>query len=290
MRSMTGFGCGTARDDRLEVVCELQSVNRKALEVSFILPREWAAFEHGAHERVRQRLERGKIQGAIKVQPLAGSGLSGVDRPAVTEVFNDLRAVAADLDVPWQPDADLVARIALAKSAASSLPSDDVVAGLLHTAVDGAVDQLIAMRGAEGLRLGEDLSARLDALQAIRAEIEALTTDAATDYRQALMTRLQKAGLELELDDERVLREIALFADKADVAEEITRLGAHLAQFHEFVAMDGAVGRRMDFLCQELNREINTVGSKSTSVDVTRRVIEFKNELERIREQIQNVE
>ncbi len=290
MRSMTGFGRGVSSDERIEVVCEINSVNRKSLEASFNLPREWAAFEARIQEIIRQRLERGKVQGTVKVQPLAGSEVAGVDRQGVVAVFESLREIAGELNVPWEPNADLVARIALAKGGSSSLPSDDAAVALLCSAVDAAVAQLQEMRIAEGERLRTDLEMRLATLDSLRLQIGGLAKDAAADYRTVLMARLQQAGLELELGDERVLKEIALFADKADVAEEITRLQSHLEQFTDFLSIDGAVGRRMDFLCQELNREINTVGSKSNSVEVTRLVIEFKNELERIREQIQNVE
>lgn len=290
MRSMTGFGRGVASDERLEVICELQSVNRKALEISIVLPRDWAAWEQAIHERIRLRLERGKIQGSVKVQPRASSGLNGVDRAAATALFNELRELSEELGVPWQPSAELVARVALAQSPASRLPDDESAANLLYAAVDGALDQMLAMRSAEGQRISEDLIARLNSLKTIRLEILAMTENVAVDYGAELLARLQKAGLALDLNDERVLREIALFADKTDVSEEITRLDAHLSQFHDFIVSDIAVGRRMDFLCQELNREINTVGSKSASVEVTRRVIEFKNELERIREQVQNIE
>lgn len=290
MLSMTGFGRGMSRDGRLEVVCELTSVNRKSLEASLTLPREWAAFESRVQELIRQRLERGKVQGTVKGQLLSGSASVGVDREAVVAVFEYLREIAGQLQVPWEPSAEMVAQIALAKGDSSSLPSDDAAVTVLCTAVADALTQLVEMRAAEGERLSRDLATRLELLDGLQRQVAVLTKDAAADYRTALMNRLQQAGLELELEDERVLREIALFADKADVTEEITRLKAHLEQFTEFLTLDGAVGRRMDFLCQELNREINTVGSKSNSIEATRLVIEFKNELERIREQIQNVE
>ena len=138
--------------------------------------------------------------------------------------------------------------------------------------------------------MATDLSERIGTLETLSAQIEAHSKNAVPRYRDALFERLKQINLDLDLNDERVLKEIALFADRCDVSEEITRLKSHFEQFHAFLKSNEASGRKMDFLCQEIHRELNTTGSKSSQIEITRAVIEGKNELERIREQVQNVE
>jgi len=149
---------------------------------------------------------------------------------------------------------------------------------------------LIAARQREGDALKRDMAARIALLKKVSVEIAPLAPTSIERYREGLHARLKQIGLEIDLNDERVLREIALFADRCDIAEELTRLASHLEQFEKILAEVGPVGRKLDFLCQEIHRELNTVGSKSQHLDITRRILDAKNELERIREQVQNVE
>jgi uncharacterized protein (TIGR00255 family) len=160
----------------------------------------------------------------------------------------------------------------------------------LKTAFDAALNDLNSMRGREGEALAKDLLARLEELELLRKATAEHAKETVALHREALLQRLKQLDLQFDLEDERLLKELALFADRSDISEELTRLDAHFQQFREFIESNNPSGRKMDFLCQEIHREFNTTGSKSSQIEITRTVIESKNALERIREQVQNVE
>ncbi|MDP4880050.1 MAG: YicC family protein, partial [Opitutales bacterium] len=172
----------------------------------------------------------------------------------------------------------------------SGLPDWSVIEESIKAAFDQALTDIHSMRTAEGDALKKDLLERIDALDQLSTEIETHAAGAVGKYKDALLERLKQLELDLDPSDERVLKELAIFADRCDVSEEMTRLKSHFKQFREFLAAEEATGRKMDFLCQEIHREFNTTGSKSSQIEITRAVIEGKNSLERIREQVQNVE
>jgi uncharacterized protein (TIGR00255 family) len=296
MFSMTGYGTGTASlagTAAREVLAEAASVNRRGLELTVSLPREWSALEAPLGELARARLHRGAVRLTVTVrEPAAAQPESGPqwDEAATRAAFEQLRDLAARLKVPFTPDAGLLLRLASATSRESPpLPAPDAWHAV-EKAVVAALDQLVEARRREGEALRRDLAARLEILLRLCAEIAPLAPASVERYRDGLHARLRQIGLEIDLQDERVLREIALFADRCDIAEELTRLASHLEQFQKISAEDGPVGRKLDFLCQEIHREFNTVGSKAQHLDITRRVLEAKNEIERVREQVQNVE
>jgi uncharacterized protein (TIGR00255 family) len=298
MNSMTGFGAGTAALAQAgavarEVAVEASSVNRKGLEISVSLPREWNAHEAPLTELARTRLHRGHVRLAVALREPAMTetpGQQAWDLAAVRESFEQLRALAEHLDVPFAPDAALLLRLAQGSRKEVPMPPAEDAWPAVQKAATAAIEQLVALRKREGETLRTDISTRLKLLATLREEIAPLAPASVTRYRESLHARLRQIGLEIDLNDERILREIALFADRCDITEELTRLASHLVEFGKTLGEDGPVGRKLDFLCQEIHREINTVGSKAQHVDITRRVLEAKNELERIREQVQNVE
>jgi uncharacterized protein (TIGR00255 family) len=162
--------------------------------------------------------------------------------------------------------------------------------GLIEPALEAALTQFFEMRAREGEQLANDLRTRISTLCSLRQEIGELAPQRPQRYRQVLLKRLADAGLELDLNDERVQREIGLFADRCDISEELTRLDAHFVAFSEFFESSDPVGRPLDFLCQELNREFNTIGSKASDAEIAQKVVSAKTELEKIREQVQNIE
>lgn len=290
MHSMTGYGRGTVTHEAFEIAVELSAVNRKSLEVTTTQPREWQSLERNLTEKVRRSVNRGKVHVAVQIKrQQAVSGLSW-DTALVADNLRRLRALAGELQVSFEPDADFLLRLVSGSTDAAQLPEAEDLWPLLEQALDAAIAQLIAMRASEGEALAKDLLERLGRLGQWGEEIRRLTLETVPTYREMLLQRLQKAHLEIDLNDERVLKEIALFADRADTTEEITRLASHLQQFRDTVNSAEAVGRKLDFICQEINRELNTIGSKANNLEVTRLVIECKNELERIREQVQNIE
>ena len=290
MQSMTGFGRGEARNESLEITVEVSSVNRKSLEVGVSLPREWQSLERDMTEVVRGCTLRGKVSVYTQVRRTGqGAGLDWDDEKVLATVRR-LEAFAHEHGMTIAPDGDLLLRVINSLDTGSELPTAEAAQPLVMQALSQALDGFKAMRASEGETLKQDLLGRIGFLEEQVVKMRDTAEDVVPHYREQLFQRLQKAGLELDLDDERVLKEIALFADRADIAEELTRLASHLEQFKSTLEEDGAIGRKMDFLCQEIHREVNTSGSKANQLELTRLVIDCKNELERIREQAQNVE
>lgn len=290
MRSMTGFGRGTASRDGWEATVQVSSVNRKTLEVAVSLPREWQAFEPELAALVREKAARGRIQVAIDLRgTVAGGGLAW-DDAAVEKTLERLALLAARHEVAFTPTPELLFQLAQANRLEAAALQPEVALALIREALEPALRDFAAMRTREGDALARDLTARADALSRIVESIAGRAPLVVQNYRENLLQRLRTAGLELDVSDERVLREIALFADRIDTAEELTRLRSHLEQFAQLASESDPVGRKAEFILQEIGREINTVGSKANDLEIARAVIEFKNELERIREQIQNIE
>lgn len=291
--SMTGRGAGAATGSLARVEAELSSVNRKTLDIAVNLPRFLSSFEAPVQRQIRQALSRGRITGEIRVvwTLRAQAASVRVDEALARAHLAALRAAARKLRLPDNfQAADL---LNLPDVLVLEHRSADVarLAPLLTKALAAALRRLQTMRRREGTALARDLRRRLETLAAAADRIEARAPRVADAYRRALLDRLRHAlpGQPLAGDD-RLLKEIALFADRADITEELVRLRSHLAQARGLLRSGGVAGRTLDFLVQEMGREINTIGSKANDGDITRRVITFKTELERIREQVQNIE
>lgn len=287
---MTGYGRGSAARDHWEVTVQLSSVNRKSLEVAVSLPREWQAFEPEIAALVREKAARGRVQVAIDVRGSAGTGGLTWDDAAVAATLERLAVLAAKHDTAFTPTPELLLQLAQANRTEASSLSPEAALALIREALEPALRDFAAMRAKEGAALAADLKERVAILSSAVETIARRAPLVVQNYRENLLQRLRNAGLELDVGDERVLREIALFADRIDISEELTRLRSHLAQFSQLAGETEPVGRKAEFILQEIGREINTVGSKANDIEISRAVIEFKNELERIREQIQNVE
>ncbi len=290
MQSMTGYGRGMAQKAGHNYSVEIFSVNRKNLEISTSLSREWQGMEREISDCIRKQVQRGKLHVSIHDNNTEDASTLLWDAGQITTSIENLRQLAATLNIEFQPDAAFLLRLVQVLHNDAQLPEWEDAWETIAPAVDTALAALVAMREQEGAAIREDLDSRICQIAEWVGELQGMAGDTVAAYRDALLQRLSKSGLELDLDDERVLKEIALFADRCDIAEELTRLQSHLLQFGETMASNGSIGRKLDFLCQEINREINTIGSKANNIEITRRVIECKNELERIREQVQNVQ
>lgn len=285
---MTGYGRATAALDRRTLTVQVSSVNRKALDLTVALPSAWEDLEPAVLAEVRKVVVRGKVH--VSVEVTGGAGDEAFDAERVGEVLDRLAALARARGVPFAPTTELLWQVVSAQERAAALPAADEVAGTLLPAVQRALRELGAMRAREGEALLVDFLGRL---AKVRAQVDAIAARApqvAPAYREVLLQRLRAAGLELDVADERVLKEIALFADRCDVTEELTRLRSHLHQLHELLRAGGEAGRKGEFILQEIGREVHTIGSKANDLAIAQRVIECKNELERIREQMANVE
>ena len=291
LKSMTGFGEGTAAADGIRVAVELSSVNRKQLDVNISLPRNLVTLDARVQSLVRSVFSRGRVSGIVRVEAEDGSsGVVKVDEDLAAQYIDGIRKVAEALELEDNLGADTIARLPGLVTLEQDLLDTDHVASVLDRAMDQALRGLAKMRTAEGKALEKDLRGRLGLLDEMVKIIQKLTSSLVKSYREKLFQRLEEAGLEDLASDERVVKEIAIFADRCDISEELTRLKSHLSQVRKLLRSTEPVGRTLDFLCQELFREINTVGSKANEVEITRQVVEFKTELERIREQVQNIE
>jgi uncharacterized protein (TIGR00255 family) len=287
---MTGFGQSQAVLDGVGLSIEVSSVNRKNLEVSVSIPREWQSLEREIQNVVKQRFNRGKLHFQIQATAAADEGGFYWDESALDSTFKRMEKAAERQGINWDPCMDTLIRLAAMNKADTVLPTAEAIADNLLEHVTKALDQLASMREVEGSALANDLETRVGTLAARLKEIQAQAGSTMPRYREILLQRLRQADLEIDLSDERVLKEIAIFADKCDVSEEVTRLESHIDQLKDCLLAGSPVGRKLEFILQEVNREFNTIGSKAGNIAISREVIEAKNEIERIREQIQNIE
>ena len=290
---MTGFGRGSVEvaEAGVRIQIEIHSVNRKTLDIQISAPREWSGHEAIFSEWISGAFQRGRVNVQIKVELAKDSSDSlAMNTEAMALTLNDLKAFAQAQGFDFTPDSSFILDLARSVKDKSSLPSWKELKGSLQEAFNAALADISAMRLQEGAALAEDLRERIAELEAFRIQIEKNASGSTQRYRNALLERLKQLELELDVSDERVLKEVAIYADRSDISEETTRLSSHFEQFLGFLSADEATGRKMDFLCQEIHREFNTTGSKSNDIEITRLVIEGKNALERIREQVQNIE
>jgi uncharacterized protein (TIGR00255 family) len=289
MNSMTGYGRATATLGTQTLTVQVNSVNRRGLDLTQKLPDEWQAFESAVGEAVRKIAWRGKVHVAVEVTG-ASAASTDWDQEEVTATLKQLARLAKARRIKFEPTGELLWQIASAQRTGARLPADEATAKLLLKTLKEALRGFAAMRAREGEALLVDFLGRLEKLHGAMETIARRAPQVTGVYREQLLLRLRQSGLELEVSDERVLKEVALFADRCDVTEEITRLRSHFTQFKDLLRAEGEVGRKAEFILQEIGREIHTIGSKANDLAIAQQVIEFKNELERVREQIANVE
>jgi uncharacterized protein (TIGR00255 family) len=282
---MTGFGRGVARAGDLQVTVEVRAVNHRFLDVK-VRGTPAPALEELAVARIRERLERGAVTVAIAIDR-GGPATGGVDRAAARRVYTELAELARELALP-PPHLAEVLRVpgVIATHAIDA----ETAAAPVAQALAAALDQLCAHRDREGQVLAVDLAARVDALRALLVALAADAAAAAPAIAARLRDRLADALAPGAIAPERLAQEVALLVERADVTEELVRARAHVDALAETLAAAGPVGRRLDFLLQELGREINTTGAKSATAAISARVVSAKAELEKMREQVQNLE
>ena len=296
VRSMTGFGRAELRGDTLVVTVEARSVNHRHLDVALRLPRALAALELDARRAVAARLERGRVDIAVQVATVAGQPTQRIvtDAALAREYVARARALAAELGdlgasagitLEWVLGRPGVVRVEDAELADAAVPW-----AVLEQALGRALDELVDRRTAEGERLAQELRSLHAELGAIVATMAARAPASVHRREERLRERLRALLGSPGVDEGRILTEAAVWADKADITEELTRLRAHLAELALVLDKGGAVGRPLDFLLQELGREVNTVASKSDDLELSQAALAGKGVLEKMREQVQNVE
>ena len=290
MRSMTGYGRATSAIGKQTLTVQVSSVNRRTLDLSVSMPPEWESLEPQIGERVRRVVLRGKVHVSIELPAQPGDEGAVWDDADVRVTLDRLATLAAAQGIAFRPTPELLWQIANSRRKPAGYSSAEEASPVLFEALDEALHGFAVMRAKEGEALLVDFLARVAALWRMVEAIAARAPLVAPNYRDLLLKRLREAGLELDLGDERVLKEIALFADRCDITEEITRFRSHLDQFSSLIKSGGEIGRKAEFILQEMGRESHTMGSKANDLAISRHVIELKNEIERVKEQIANVE
>ncbi len=291
---MTGHGHGDSisSDGLWRISVEITTVNRRNLDLALSCPREWNGLEASVQQWLQDRIARGRVQVSLRAEAahFEQHGSLRFDPGQLSKDLAALRGLAQTEGIAFHPDAHFLWNWVQQRSGQTSLPHWDELLSPIAEAFKNALAQVLEMRASEGKVLAADLQQRLQSLSALTDEMMQQAAEMVPRYQSLLGERLTKLGLEIDLDDERFLKEITLFAERCDVSEEITRLRSHLQQGLCILGEGGPVGRKLDFLCQEIHREINTIGSKSATVELTRRVLDGKTTLEQLREQVQNLE
>ena len=292
MKSMTGYGRGECSRGGVKITIELNSVNRRQADITINLPRELMELEPRIRDIINARVSRGRLNVAIGYHPSSDRPQAHIrlDTALAKAYLLAAKKLHRELGIDGSVTLDSLLRAPGVVNLIEAETDASSLAPLVEKALNQALDQLIRMREREGKHLAADLMKRM---QLIREGVEKVRAEAPSvvkRYQQQLHTRIKNSGIEVSLDDERLLKEVAIFADRADISEELTRLSSHLDQCAGCLASNEPVGRTLDFLSQEMGREINTIGSKANEISITQTVVLLKGELEKVREQVQNIE
>ncbi|MBR3837870.1 MAG: YicC family protein [Clostridia bacterium] len=291
LKSMTGYGRHSDEIDGFEVTFELRSVNNRYLDVNIRLPRVYGYLEEKIKKAIQKRAARGKVDAFLSIErPQGDTAEIALDEGLTRQYVEALKKIAQDHGLRDDISVSTVARFSDIFAKKVKEEDADAVWRAVEPVVEKALDAFIAMRQREGESLFSDLDSRLDKMESILSQIRSHSAVAVDEYRKKMEARLKEFLEDRQIDENRLLTEVGIIADKIDTGEEITRLASHISQFRALIRQDTPSGRTMDFLTQELNREVNTIGSKCSMLEITTLVIDAKNEIERIREQIQNIE
>jgi uncharacterized protein (TIGR00255 family) len=293
MKSMTGFGRGSAAGEEFNVTVEIKTVNNRYLDIHFRLSQELAPLEITIRKLISARLSRGRVDLNINLER-TGSTTYEINRQLITGYVDALREIQTEFNLAGEVDINTLARLPGALSTARDGLDEQTIKGV-ELAVNEALDDLERMRASEGAALAEEMRIRVARIEAEVPIIEDAAASLVDAYRQRLQRRISelisRGGAQtVELDAGRLTQEVAYLADRSDISEELARLRSHLEQFRVTLDAQGEVGKRFDFLLQELNREANTVLSKATEVSIKDAGLAIKAEVEKLREQVQNVE
>jgi uncharacterized protein (TIGR00255 family) len=287
---MTGYGRGQSVHNGAKFTVELNSVNRKQNDVVVNLPRELAELEPRVRDAINSEVSRGRMTVVIGFHAGVAPQSLALDRALAASYLTAMRGLQKELSVGGEITIETILRAPGVLRAPEEQISADVAWPNVEAALKTALADLLKMREAEGRHLAKDLEKRLKKVRSAVKSIRKHLPGVVKRYRESLHERIASAGLKLGLDDERLVKEVVVFADKSDVTEELTRLESHFEQFATHLLKGDAVGRTLEFLCQEIGREFNTLGAKANDVSISQLVVMCKAEMERVREQIQNIE
>ena len=291
MRSMTGFGRAQIQFQNDIITLEVASVNKRNLEVLLSSPKEWQAFEIHASQKVKSKIYRGRIRISVSIEQQSGKTSSLFNKDQLSSDFSEFKKLLQEYGTSIEIKGETILELLKLRNSNDShaIPItevDEILDGLLSD----ALEKLLEMKNQEGNALRKDMSERVSQIAKLVSKIESESLNIAQEWKEKLFQRLSNAGLQIDLDDERVLKEITIFAEKSDISEEITRLNSHILQLHTTFQQAESIGRKIEFLLQEMGRELNTICSKSTKIQCTQIALDARNELEKLREQALNVE
>ncbi len=291
IKSMTGYGRAEHSTDEMDVAVELKSVNHRYLEFSARVPRNYAFLEERLKRYFQQRVSRGKLDVFVSIDASRQPGVAvELNEPLAEAYAAALRRLAVCAGLPEESLLSRIAQYPDLMNVRKETPDEEAVWSLVEPAAEEALAAFMRMREAEGQRMKQDVLERLDAILRQVAFVESRSPETVKNYRERIEQKVRELLGDAQVDEQRLLTETALFADKVAVAEETVRLRSHMDQVRALLESGEPVGRKLDFIVQEMNREANTIGSKAQDMEVTRAVVEIKSEIEKIREQIQNIE
>ncbi|MDE6108256.1 MAG: YicC family protein [Oscillospiraceae bacterium] len=294
VRSMTGYGRGEATGMGVTVTVELRSVNNRYLDATVKMPRAYLFVEDALKEQLQNQVGRGKVDVFVNVVHLGGDDTVVTVNEALAKSYIDALRRLYELDggnyIKRSGYAADLARFPDVLTVEKKEEDQEGVKTLLLTALDAAIKEFNAMREREGEKLAADILSRADTIEELTGRVEERAPGIVADYRARLAAKMADVLQNTQIEESRILTEAAIYADKVAVDEETVRLHSHISQLREMLSAGGGVGRKLDFLIQEFNREANTIGSKCNDIETSRLVVDFKAEIEKIREQIQNLE
>ena len=291
LRSMTGFGRERAAFDEREILVEIRSVNHRFYEFSARTPRAYGYLDEKLKALLGGKISRGKVEVSVYIYNKEGVNADiSVNRELAHGYLDALRAAAPELGVEDDLKLSDIMRLPDLFTVVKTQENEEQVWEQVKQTAETALERFVEMRETEGVKMREDISSRLTFIENSVRFVEERSPKVTEAYREKLAAKIAEAVGDRNIDDARILTEAAIFSEKTAVDEETVRLHSHIAQFRELIESGEPVGRKLDFLVQEMNREVNTTGSKCSDLDITRTVVDMKSEIEKIREQIQNIE
>ena len=290
IKSMTGYGKANLLKEEREYQVEIKSVNHRYLDISVKMPRVLSYLEEAVKKEISSQVKRGKIGVFITFENNSTEGKEIKINTEIAKIYIDeLKRLAKQENILANIEVTEISKFPDVLSIQNKQEDETIQSELLET-VSQATEKLVQMRATEGSKIAEDLLIRIQAIQEKVEEISSLSTGLIEEYVVKLESRIKEIARNQEMDESRLAQEVVIYADKCSVEEEITRLKSHILQFEKLLHTEESIGKKLDFIIQEMNRETNTIGSKANHLEITNNVIDVKTELENVREQIQNIE
>lgn len=291
LKSMTGFGRAVEEIDGYVITVEIKSVNHRYFDFSSRIPRQYGFLDDKLKSYINSKVSRGKVECYVSVEALDTEDAAVVINKTLASAYvKALKELSEEYSLKEDFGTAFVSRLPDVFVLKKADEDEEKIWQLVKSVTDEAIEKFIQMRAVEGAKMKEDVASRAEYILDCVSFIEERSPQTVKDYNDKLVERVHEIIGDVSLDEQRIIQEVAVYADKVAVAEETVRLRSHIAQLKTFLESEEPIGRKMDFLVQEINREANTIGSKANDVEIARKVVDIKAEVEKIREQIQNIE